>query len=188
MDHPEPAPGQTPTSSLVEAAAYILRQCVIKVLIFGPGPSGGDIYVKRCELRTKITDLGHEAHFCEDIWNPKALQASGLNLGVAEFITLRGYDYIVCLMASPGSIGEVHDFARNPEFAVKMMVCVNQSHKDGYSANSVLRVFEGCNGKLDWFNYPSDITDCHLATRVLEQIRRVSEFKQWEIASGGFLA
>lgn len=173
--------------SVTLIATNIRRHSVVKVVIFGPGPSGGDIYVKRCEVRTKITELGHQADFCEDIWKPKDLQASGLNLGVAELITLKGYDYIVCLMSSPGSVGEVHDFAHSRQFAGKMMVCIDGKHQAGYSAQSVLRIFEGCNGRLDWFNYPEDIVNCHLATRILNQIQRVSEFKQWVIATGELL-
>jgi len=157
----------------------------LKILILGPGPNGGIVYKKRCELREQINGLGHNADFCEDVWKPQVLAASGLNLSVAEFLLAKSYDYIVCLMASPGSIGEVHDFAREQTLASKMMVCVDCRHRDGYSAHGVLRIFEGLNGRIDWFQSPKDLQRCHLAGRVLDQIKKLAESKQWEIANGG---
>lgn len=155
----------------------------LKVLIFGPGASGGDLYEKRCHLRDVIREAGHIAEFCEDIYKSSALDTSGLNLGAAEYLMVKSYDYIVCLMVSPGSIAEVHDFAK--DFSIKMMICADKTHQGGYSAQSVIRIFEGKNGKMDWFDYPCDITECHLASRVLAHIAKVAEAKQWEIVMGG---
>jgi hypothetical protein len=157
----------------------------LKILIFGPGESMEELYAKRCELRDKLTKLGHDARFPEDIWTPEVLARTGLNLMVAELAQAYSFDYIVCLMVSPGSIGEVHDFGKNKSLAGKMMICIDSRHKDGYSAKGVLRIFEGYNGKIDWFDQPRDIRECHLATRVLEQVVKVAEAKQWEIAQGG---
>jgi hypothetical protein len=173
------------TESLVVIASLLKRGIRLKVLILGPGKSGGEIYLKRCHLRELLTRLGHEAHFCEDIWTRNALERSGLNLAVAEYVQALAYDYVICLMASPGSIGEAHDFAKDKRIAVKMMICVDRKHKRGYSASGVLRIFEGYNGKLDWFKTPTDIADCHLAKRVVEHIQKVAERKQWELATGG---
>jgi hypothetical protein len=174
-----------PHDILTPAAEDIKRRAKLKVLMWGPGPSGGDLYIKRCELRQYLQKLGHEAVFSEDIWAPDMLVRSGLNLSVAEFLQAKAYDYIICLMASPGSIGEVHDFAKIKKFAKKMMICIDSCHKSGYSAQGTIRIFEGLNGKIDWFESPTDIRDCHLATRVLDHIQKVAEAKQWEIATGG---
>lgn len=174
-----------PHDILTSVAEDIKRRAKLKVLMWGPGPSGGELYTKRCELREYLKKLGHEAVFSEDILASDTLMRSGLNLSVAEFLQAREFDYIVCLMASPGSIGEVHDFAKNKKFAKKMMICIDSSHKNGYSAHGTIRIFEGLHGKIDWFESPTDIRDCHLATRVLEHIQKVAEAKQWEIAMGG---
>jgi hypothetical protein len=109
----------------------------LKILIFGPGKEGGKIYDKRCEIRECIKNLGHDADFCEDVWKPHILVSSGLNLSVAEFLQAKLYDYIICLMDSPGAIGEVHDFARNKEIAYKMMICIDKKIRKG----TVRRVF-----------------------------------------------
>lgn len=177
----------TAMDALMGAAANIRGRSKLKVLIFGPGPSKRAIYKKRCEIREQLTRLGHQADFAEDVWTPQALESSGLNLSVAEYLQAKAYDYIVCLMASPGSIGEVHDFAKDKKLASKMMICVDETHKSGYSAQGVLRIFEGRNGKLDWYESPRDVEECYLSGRVLQQIEKVSEAKQWELAGGGTL-
>ena len=159
-------------------------QVRLNILIWGPAPSDSAMYTKRCHIRDLLRSEGHNVDFCEDVWTPETLSRSGLNISVAEFLQAKCVDYILCLMASPGSTGEVHDFARNKKFAGKMMICIDRCHKRGYSAQGVIRIFEGYNGKLDWFQSPRDIRDCHLATRVLDQIRKVAEAKQWELATG----
>jgi len=106
-----------------------------------------------------------------------------LNLTVAEFLMAKNFDYVICLMDSPGSIAEVHDFAKIPNIASKMMICVDIDNSEGYSAHT-LRIFEGYNGKIDWFEKPKDILECHLKTRVIDQIQKVAESRQWEIATG----
>jgi hypothetical protein len=174
-----------PKDILTAAAEDIKRQAELKVLIWGPGSSGGDLYTKRCELRKHLQKFGHEVVFSEDVCAPDTPVRSGLNLTVAEFLQAKAYDYIVCLMASPGSIGEVHDFAKIKKFARKMMICIDSCHKSGYSTQGTIRIFEGFNGKVDWFENPTDLSECHLATRVLDQIHKVTEARQWELATGG---
>lgn len=169
---------------LIAAAKDLKNRTIVKVLIWGPGASSGDIYQKRVELKDRLERLGHVVHFSEEVCTPDLLTRTGLNLSVAELLQASTYDYIICLMASPGSIGEVHDFAGLKEFAAKMMICIDGAHRGGYSAHGVLRRFEGHNGKIDWFTYPKDIIDCHLAGRVLDQIQKVAESKHWELAVG----
>lgn len=173
-----------PQDVLIAAAKDLKSRTVVKVLIWGPSATGGEMYQKRLELKKKLQQLGHTVHFSEDVCTPDVLARTGLNLTVAELIQAERYDYIVCLMTSPGSIGEVHDFARVKRIAARMMICVDRRHQGGYSGRGVLRVFEGYNGKIDWFDYPGDIRDCGLASRVIDQISKVAETKQWEISTG----
>ena len=159
----------------------------LNVLIFGPGPSDNEIYKKREEIRDKIIELGHIAYFGEECCSLEQLSSNGLNLTVAEYVLAKNFDYIICLMASPGSIGEVHDFAKDKEIAIKMMICIDKDHNEGYSAHGTLRIFQGYNGKIDWFEYPKDIIECHLKTRVVYQIENVAQTIQWEFAKSRLL-
>jgi len=52
---------------LTFAAAHDLRaRPNLKVLVWGPGPSGDALYKKRCEIRDRLKALGHDADFSED--------------------------------------------------------------------------------------------------------------------------
>jgi hypothetical protein len=87
-------------------------------------------------------------------------------------------------MSSPGTFGEFHLFAPHKELASKMLTCVDQQHKGGFIAQTLIPVYEGHNGKMDWFEYPNDIKECHLATRILEQINNVAQMKQFVLVTG----
>ncbi|HUV03527.1 MAG TPA: hypothetical protein VMX94_00295 [Armatimonadota bacterium] len=170
---------------IFQATAQVLRkQTRLNVVVLGPSPSGGDIYNKRCGLRDELIRQGHRAYFLEDRLTPEVLTASGLNLSVAEYLMASEADYIVCFMTSPGAIAEVHEFADRRKLACKMMVCIDSQHQDGYSAHGILRIFEGLHGRIDWFQYPEDIRECHLSTRVMDQIQKVVESKQSELVIG----
>lgn len=170
-------------STLKNILELFRNQVKLKVLIWGPTENGGEIYKKRCQIRDRIISLGHSADFSEDVLTPELLRRTGLNLKVSEFIQAICYDYVICLMSSPGSIGEVHDFANNKTIASKMMICIDQVHKTGYSANGALQIFEGYNGKVDWFENPKDLLQCYLSGRVIEHISKVAQAKQYEIST-----
>lgn len=169
-------------------AKFYKNRAKLKILIWGPGENYKELYKKRLEIKERLISAGFEAHFSEDIWTPEILERTGLNITVAEFLQAKAYDYVVCLMASPGSIAEAHDFAKNKNIAHKMMICVDINHRSGYSASGMLKIFEGNNGKIDWFLNPKDLNECHLATRIYHQIENVSHARQWEFVKGVFEA
>lgn len=175
---------QISKSNLAGMAASILNKSKLKVLIFGPGNTGDELYKKRCEIKEKLISLGHEALFPEEILNEDVLK-SGLNLTTYELLMASDSDYIVCLMTSPGSIAEALDFGKKKEIAGKMMICIDQSHSQGYIANGFIPIFQGLNGNIFWFEDPNDLTECHLATKVLSQIDNVYQVKQWELSQRG---
>lgn len=164
-------------------AQSLIDRSYLSVLVWGPGKQGDkDFYRKRVQIRDKLKELGHKAEFSEDILTPSVIEAGGINLSVAELLQAREYEYIVTIMSSPGSIGEVHDFCHMPKIAHKMMICINEEHLSGYSAQGVLRIFEGNHGRIEKFKFPDDITDCHLLTRVVNQVMKCAEAKQDHIA------
>lgn len=155
----------------------------LSVLIWGPSERGDkDLYRKRVQIRNKLQELGHEAEFSEDILTPSVIGAGGINLSVAELLQAREYEYIVSIMGSPGSIGEVHDFCHIPEIAHKMTICINEEHLSGYSGHGVLPIFEGNHGRIEKFKFPDDITGCHLLKRVVDQVEKCAAAKQDQIA------
>jgi hypothetical protein len=163
----------------------IMNKAKLNIVIFGPSQSNSEIYKKRCQIKDLLNELGHKATFPEEIWTPNDLLKSGLNISAAELIQIADADYIICIEDSYGSHGEMHDFARMSHIAIKMLVCIDQEHRNGYTAKGIVRIFEGLHGKVDWYQKPADLTDCHLATRILDQVQKVAEAKQWAIIERG---
>lgn len=161
----------------------IIYRSRLSVLIWGPGEKQNELlFKKRIQIRDKLRAFGHEADFSEDILTSNALSAGGINLSVAELIQASGYEYIVCIMASPGSIGEVHDFCHMPKIVHKMTICLDEQHLSGYSGQGLIRIFEGNHGHLEKFKFPQDINSCNLLGRVVYQVENRAAAKQDHIA------
>ncbi len=153
----------------------------LNVLIWGPTDKSDPVFGKRCEIRDALIEMGHVADFSEDI-RTDALRACGLNILVEELLEARNYDFIVCLMAGHGSEAEAHDFWW--KYSRKMMICVDERHKAGFSVRGAVRLFQGSNGPVDYYHYPEDITECHLKTRILQHLETVKELKELLVAEG----
>ncbi len=152
-----------------------IRTSWMKVLVWGPDPSSGTpLAGKRIEIRDALIQEGHDAVFTEEVVPKDSL----LNLSTFELVMAIGYDYIVCIMASPGSIGEVHDFCHEQSIAQKMIICLDKAHAQGYSALGVIQIFEGHHGHLIWFTTPDDIESCNLKTMTLTQVQAKAAARQ----------
>lgn len=161
----------------------LISRSRLSVLIWGPSKQGNKaLFRKRVQIRDKLRNLGHQADFSEDILTPNALGAGGINLSVAELLQARGVEYIICIMSSPGSIAEVHDFCHIPEIAHKMTICIDEQHLSGYSGKGIIPIFEGNHGHLEKFKFPEDITSCNLRKRVIDQVEKCAAAKQDQIA------
>jgi hypothetical protein len=161
----------------------LIHRSRLSVLVWGPQEEGDkDLFKKRGQILDRLRDLGHQADFSEDILTSNILAAGGINLSVAELLQARGYEYIICIMDSPGSVGEVHDFCHMPEIAHKMTICINEERLSGYSGQGILRIFEGNHGHLEKFKIPDDLNSCSLRDRAVEQVEKRAAAKQDQIA------
>ena len=59
--------------SLDAAVTDLVAKVRLSILVWGPGPSGGAMYVKRCDIRDFLKKEGHDVNFSEDVWTPKTL-------------------------------------------------------------------------------------------------------------------
>jgi hypothetical protein len=167
--------------AVLAAANHIKSTVRLNVLILGPAPSPDPVYRKREQIRDLVSGLGHDAFFPEDLLSKKEIERSGLDLTSLEELLVRKADYIVCLMASPGTVGEAHDFASDDTIAKKMMICIDRAHTQGYSGLGLLRVFVGNNGILHEYRGPQDIVECNVASAVIKQVNSVAMSKRAKV-------
>lgn len=106
----------------------------VGVLIWGPGPDSLDELAKvRLELRSELREAGHLAMFSEELVEDPALGS----VRVQQYVQAKEFDVIVSLPSTPGSIGELHDFANDSRVNSKILVCINSDFMGGYSNQSI---------------------------------------------------
>lgn len=137
----------------------------LTLLVWGPGVRGGDLYEKRLQIRGRLRELGFAAVFSEEIDVDFPVETPSLK--TKEFFQALSADFIIVIEASLGSTAEVHDFAGIKEIALKMMVFADKKSKDGYSGKGALEDLSLLYGNVHWFDYPKDVTECHLLAKVI---------------------
>jgi hypothetical protein len=109
----------------------------IAALIWGPAPDSDSPLAKaRVLLRDELLKDGHLARFSEDLLDPTS-QHSILIQQVAQ---AHSHDIVFSIPGSPGSIAEIHDFARIPGISHKIVAFLDYAWSDGYSSQSLMQL------------------------------------------------
>jgi len=156
-----------------EALQAKVRQVPLVILVWGPGPSAGDLYQKRLRIRDELRKRGHAAVFSEEITGPVPFSQKGI-----EFLQAEAADLIVVLQASYGSVAEVHDFAEFRVINYKMLIFIDERATDGYSYQGALRELKTLYNNVETYKYPEDIVECRLLTKVMEKVE-VMQMVKW---------
>src|SRR5262249_30769992 len=94
-------------------------------------------------------------------------------------------DFIVVLYSSPGSIAEVHDFGGFLKvLGSKMLVFVDSRYIHGYGYSGLLTELKADFNNVHEYQYPEDITECHLMGVVDEKLGRLRIAKWWAAQVG----
>jgi len=147
-----------------------VRTTPLTVLIWGPG-SGGDplLYRKRLQIRGELRTWGLTALFSEEI--DVGDDVIGLSAKANELCQAIEADFIIVLQASPGSVGEAHDFA---EFVggvgSKMVVFIDEQARGGYSYAGALYELRVLYKNVETYSYPEDIVTCNLLGSVKSKV------------------
>ena len=156
----------------IQAGLEAISQVPVSVLVWGPGiESLHPLAPVRAEVRAALREAGHLAMYSEELVDPNLPHS----VRVQQFVQARAFDLIVSIPGTPGSIGEVHDFASNAVVSSKMLVFLNAEHTDGYSSKSLvaLTTVHTCNVVF----YPSYADTGTIVECSLEQAQRMREIK-----------
>lgn len=144
----------------------------IAALIWGPAPTAGTpISDARVRLRDELSARGHLARFSEELVDP-ALPYSIFSQQLAQ---AKAFDIVFSLPDSPGSIAEIHDFARIPDLAPKVVGFLNSRWNNGYSNQSLMQIESIATCRIQPYD-DTKLPDCIL-TVALDMVRRLQEFK-----------
>jgi hypothetical protein len=145
------------------------------VTVFICGPSQEEdkrLTTKKIDTVNELRNRGHDANTGEELVSE--LQAinpeSNMTANVYENIAAAQSELVIIFCASPGSIGETHEFLSIPDIARKTLVFIDKKYKNGYTAKGVLEMHKSVNGLVEEYE-ENDIEECRLLTRSVEWVR-----------------
>lgn len=144
----------------------------VSILLWGPGvDTKSKLGHTRANLRQKLRENGHAAFFSEELCD----QNSRHSVRMQQLAQAQEFDLIVSTPCTPGSIGEIHDFAADRRVHSKILCFLNQQFLSGYSAQSlaVLETVVSCQVEY----YPSEWDVESILYLTLENVQRIREMK-----------
>jgi hypothetical protein len=154
----------------LEALARIDR-IPVAALIWGPAPDGSNLIADtRLRLRDELNSRGHHARFSEELVDPSSYHS----ILAQQIAQAEAFDIVFSIPASPGSIAEVHDFARIPELSYKVVAFLNSEWDSGYSNQSLIQIRSNVTCQIQPYR-PVELPDC-IIRPALELVRRLQEY------------
>jgi hypothetical protein len=142
----------------------------IAVLIWGPSPTAGTpAGDARVQLRDELVKSGHLAQFSEELID----SASPHSLQVQQLSHVEAYDIVFSIPDSPGSIAEIHDFAKIPHLSHKIVTFLDRQWNDGYSNRTLLEMQTQVTAGVQLYD-AADLPTCIIA-KALVLVRRLQE-------------
>jgi hypothetical protein len=150
------------------------------VLIWGPGPKGGELFKKRQQIRGRLRKRGDVAVFSEEL--DRACADFKASARARELLQAQAADFIAVIYGSPGAIAEVHDFGSFlVELGSKMLVFIDSRYRGSYRYAGLLTELKAKFSNVESFEYPKDITECHLVAAVEKRLENLRWAKWWEL-------
>ena len=107
----------------------------VSTLIWGPNPTSLTVTANiRKSLKEELSNKGHYAKYSEELFDPLS-HHSNFAQQVAQ---AEAFDIIFSIPDSPGSIAEIHDFARIPYISNKIITFIDRQWNDGYSNQALI--------------------------------------------------
>jgi len=142
----------------------------IAALVWGPAPAAGTLLAEtRVVLRDRLQSEGHLVRFSEELVDP----SSSHSILAQQIAQAEAHDLVISLPASPGSIAEIHDFARIPGVSHKIVAFLNSEWNDGYANQSLVQLQSVATCQIQLYTpdgLPANIVDaaCALVRRLQE--------------------
>jgi hypothetical protein len=144
----------------------------ISVLIWGPDPGSGSAFAHaRLRLREELLRRGHLVSFSEDLvdlGSPRSILAQ-------QVAQAEAYDIVFSIPASPGSVAELHDFARIPLLSRKLAAFLNREWDRGYSNRSLIQAKATLACQIHIYD-PTQLPEC-IVDQALEVVGRLQELR-----------
>jgi len=138
----------------------------------GPSPTTNTpVAQTRNQLKNVLNTNGHLARFSEELIDSTS-QHSLLAQQVAQ---AEAYDVVFSIPDSPGSIAEIHDFARITWLSNKIITFLNRDWNNGYANRTLIELQSTITCQVQL--YDSDELPDIVIRRALDLVRRLQELQ-----------
>ena len=163
----------------IHARLLEVEQIPVSILLWGPGiDSTNPLWGIRTDLRDILRSRGHAAVFSEELCDISL----PYSIRLQQLAQAQEFDLVISIPCTPGSIGEIHDFAADRRVNGKVLVFLNNEHISGYSASSLSAISTLLSCQIEY--YPNERETEIIRTTTLVEVQRIREIKY--LLSGRF--
>lgn len=149
----------------------LIEAVELNVLVWGPGPGGGEHYAKRVQVRERIQSAFRyaEVFFSEELDKLNFIEgAEVLSLAERELWHLATGDICVVLDTSAGAAAEIAYFLGSP-YGRKLLILTHEQYQNTTSFPGALRA-QG--NQLFYTN--DEYTSCQLSEKIIARLRQIA--------------
>ncbi|MBI4187882.1 MAG: hypothetical protein HY529_01615 [Chloroflexi bacterium] len=153
-----------------------MRSLPVTVFVCGPTEQSQALTRKKIDTVNALRKLGHDASLGEELVAELSKQDNdaGNSIQTAntyELIAASKSDLIVVFCASPGSIGETHEFLSVSTIGQKTLIFIDEQYSNSYTAVGILSSHKKLRRPLETYKSPEDIDNCTLMGKVIDWVQ-----------------
>lgn len=153
-----------------------IRKLPVSILIWGPSSkSKTPVGQIRKLLREKLRKDGNLAMFSEELCN----EDCDFSIRLQQLVQAEQYDLIISIPETPGSIGEIHDFASDTRINNKILIFANKKYANGYSISSLESISCFLSAEVVMYD------DASIDSIISYSLNIVNKIKEYKYITGG---
>jgi len=159
-----------------------LNSLPVTVFVCGPTEDSQPLTRKKLDTVNALRELGHDVNVGEELVSE--LSNEDLNKGspvqtanTYELIAASKADLVIVFCASPGSIGETHEFLSVATIGQKTLIFIDEKYGNSYTSVGILASHKKLYRPLETYKSPDDIDNCTLMSKVIDWVRTFQSAK-----------
>ena len=166
----------------VAKALEAMRTLPVAVFVCGPTEESEALTRKKINTVSALRDLGHDASLGEELVAELSKQDADAGspiqtVNTYELIAALKSDLVIVFCASPGSIGETHEFLSVSTIGQKTLIFIDEQYSNSYTSVGILSSHKKLYRPLETYKSPEDIDNCTLMGKVIDWVKNYQSAK-----------